>query len=161
MSSITCPECGSANTPDAVFCAACGASLETAIPPPPPTETTTPPPPPPATTDQPPPPTAYPVERPAGVTTATVIAVVTAIIAIVNGAILTAITNTGGLFFVIGLFIAIMLFISGWGLLNIRQWSWYIALIASLFNLIIIPIGTILSIILLFFLFKTRKAFGL
>jgi hypothetical protein len=157
LSSITCPECGSANTPDSVFCAACGASLTTATPPPPPTETTAPPPP--ATTPQPPPPTISPGERPAGVTILGVLAVVAAILQIITGLILAALTNNGG-FIGFFLIIGILYFITGWGLLNLKKWSWYITLILALIGLIGIPIGTIISIIVLFYLFKTKSHFG-
>jgi hypothetical protein len=152
LSSITCPECGSANTPDSVFCAACGASLAS-------TTTAPPPPPPPATTYQPPPTTAYPGERPAGVTLLGVLAVIAGILQIISGLILAAITNSGG-FIVLFLIIGIFYFITGWGLLNLKKWSWYIALILALIGLIGFPIGTIISIIVLWYLFKTKSYFG-
>lgn len=161
MSSITCPECGSANTPDSVFCAACGASLATATPTPPPTETTAPPPPPPpATTYQPPPPTVSPAKRPTGVTILGVLAVIAAILQIITGLILAGLTDSGG-FIVLFLIIGIFYFITGWGLLNLKKWSWYIALILALIGLIGIPLGTIISIIVLWYLFKTKSYFGL
>jgi hypothetical protein len=159
LSSITCPECGTMNTPDSVFCAACGASLATATPKP--TETTTaPPPPPPSTTVPPPAPTVSPVERPQGVTILGVLAVVAAILQIITGLILAALTDSGG-FIVLFLIIGIFYFITGWGLLNLKKWSWYIALILALIGLIGIPIGTIISIIVLWYLFKTKSYFGL
>jgi hypothetical protein len=138
LSAITCPECGSANTPDSVFCAACGASLATATPAPP---------------------TAYPAERPAGVTLLGVLAVIAGILQIISGVILAAITNSGG-FIVLFLIIGLFYFITGWGLLNLKKWSWYIALILALIGLIGIPIGTIISIIVLWYLYQTKSYFG-
>lgn len=152
MSSITCPECGTMNTPDSVFCAACGASLATA--------TTAPPPPPPSATTAPPPPTVSPVERPTGVTILGVLAVIAGILQILSGILLAFLFDSGGIV-VLFLIIAIFYFITGWGLLNLKKWSWYIALILSIIGLVGFPVGTIISVIVLWYLWKTRNYFGL
>jgi hypothetical protein len=146
------------NTPDSVFCAACGASLATATPPK--TETTAPPPPPPPVTSQPPPPAVSLVERPTGVTILGVLAVIAGILQILSGIILAIIIDSGGIV-VLFLIIAIFYFITGWGLLNLKKWSWYIALILSIIGLLGFPLGTVISIIVLWYLWKTRNYFGL
>ena len=159
MSSITCPECGTINTPDSVFCESCGSSLAPATTPPP-SETTAPPPPPqPTTTYQPPPPTISPGERPSGITILGVLAVIAAILQIVSGIILALIFDSGGIV-VLFLIIAIFYFITGWGLLNLKKWSWYVALILSIIGLLGFPIGTVISLIVLWYLWKTKTYFG-
>jgi hypothetical protein len=88
-----------------------------------------------------------------------VLAVIAGILQIISGLILAAITNSGG-FIVLFLIIGIFYFITGWGLLNLKKWSWYIALILALIGLIGFPIGTIISIIVLWYLWRTKSYFG-
>ncbi len=126
----------------------------------------TPPPPAPA----PPPPVMAPKERPTGVTVLAVLYFIQGIMMMVTGYLIDSMfgdmfsllgdlsgSGDGGLgmmcilpFVILGIFY----FIIGLGLLGMKGWSRKLAIVFAIIGLIGVPIGTIISIIILIYLFK-------
>jgi uncharacterized membrane protein (DUF2068 family) len=59
-------------------------------------------------------------------------------------------TVGGVIAIIIGLFYAI----TGWGLWNLKSWSRLVAIILAVISLLNIPIGTIIGLVVLWYLFK-------
>ncbi len=105
-------------------------------------------------------------QRPAGVSVLAILSFVSGVFWIIGGLVLVAIfvsvggvnlrgiaallTICSGLFIVIGL----IEFIIGWGLWTLQGWAWTVSVILAIIGLINFPIGTIISIIILIYLFK-------
>lgn len=117
----------------------------------------------------------YPVQkqRPAGVTVLAILSFIQGIVAIVGGFLVAAVlASVGGggpetaAFFAIcsGVIILIGLidFILGYGLWILAPWAWTVSVIFAILGLINFPIGTIISIIILIYLFKPeiKAVFG-
>ena len=60
-----------------------------------------------------------------------------------------------------GVIVGILGLLVAWGLWNLRSWARIVAIILAVLNLLSFPIGTILGIIILWYLFKQeiREAF--
>ena len=119
---------------------------------------------------QAPPPQAYAPaggvkkERPAGVTILAVLQFLSGIVYLGMGAMfltgggyggyIPGLTEVlaiiGGIFIVLGL----VCFLIGWGLWTLKGWARIIAIILAILSLCNIPIGTIIGIIILWYLFK-------
>ncbi|MGC9553694.1 MAG: hypothetical protein ACP5EK_00080 [Thermoplasmatota archaeon] len=69
-----------------------------------------------------------------------------------------AVAAAGGLVFFLGLFG----FLVAWGLWNRMNWARRVAIVFALLGLLAFPVGTIISLLLLWYLFKpgAKKAFG-
>jgi hypothetical protein len=55
----------------------------------------------------------------------------------------------------------LLLLLAGWGLLRLSPWSRYLALVLAFFSLLFFPIGTLIGIIIIWYLLKkdVRQAF--
>lgn len=64
-----------------------------------------------------------------------------------------AVLFTGGL--------GILSVLAGFGMLKMKEWARWITIVLAIFNLPVIPIGTLISVFILFYLFKpeTRQMF--
>lgn len=65
----------------------------------------------------------------------------------------------GGIAGIIGVFliiIGLIILIITWGLWNLKEWAWLIAVVFAVIGLLHWPIGTILNIIVLWYLFKAE-----
>lgn len=56
---------------------------------------------------------------------------------------------------VIAILIGILYAITGWGLWNLKSWARIVAIILGILSLFNFPIGTIIGIVVLWYLFKT------
>ena len=118
-----------------------------------------------------PPPVAAPRERPFGVTILAVLYMLQGLLMLavpfIIGAIFSsfleipgtdgvddAFLGVGLLCFAVFLIIALICFLIAWGLFKGAGWARVIAIILAIIGLINIPIGTIISIIILIYLFK-------
>jgi hypothetical protein len=163
MSSKNCPVCNASVPDGAAFCPNCGANLQSPTPSTPnqypqyqaqqPTQPTPPPPPPP---QQP--------QRPTGVVILTILEVIAAVYTLFAGAAAgtllafaaPVLAGLGGLFILIGL-VELLL---AWGLYTGKNWARIVAIIFAILGLLAIPIGTIISIIILYYLTRPHvKAF--
>ncbi len=105
---------------------------------------------------------AYPTyqpERPAGVTVLAILYFLQGFLAILAGAIFASFEVFGlfGFALVCGsvlIIIGIIDFIIGWGLWSLQSWARIVAIIFAVIGLLNFPIGTIISIIVLWYLFK-------
>ena len=124
------------------------------------------------------PPPPAPTERPTGVTILAVLYFIQGIIMMVTGYLIDSFfgslfdlagdlggADTSGVslmcllpFIILGIFY----FLIGFGLLKLKSWARTIAIIFAIIGLLGIPIGTIISIIILIYLFKpeVKAAFG-
>jgi hypothetical protein len=55
---------------------------------------------------------------------------------------------------VIAIIIGLLYAITGWGLWNLKSWSRLVAIILAVISLLNIPIGTIIGLVVLWYLFK-------
>jgi hypothetical protein len=156
MSTKNCPTCGVSVPENAAFCPNCGANLSSFQQQTPPTYQSQAPPQPP-TPPQPP-------QRPTGVVVLAVLEVIGGLYSILAGAaagtILGAIAPFlaafGALFIVIGIINLVL----AWGLYNGKSWARIVAMVFAVISLISIPIGTIIGIIILYYLTRPHvKAF--
>ncbi len=115
----------------------------------------------------------YPVQmqRPSGVTILSILYALEGIAWLAGGAIaawaLAAFAGfgLGGIFaicFGVGVIIALICFVIAWGLWTMQGWARWVAIIFAVFSLISVPIGTIIGIIILLYLFQpeVKAAFG-
>jgi len=75
-----------------------------------------------------------------------------------GGGLLTIAAICSGAFFLFG----VVAFVIGWGLWTLQGWAWTVAVIFAIIGLINFPIGTIISVIILLYLFKPeiKAVFG-
>ena len=142
-----CYRCGKEVEPTATFCWNCGTQLKPLITHPSPLEV-------PRITI-----------RPSGVTILAVLYWLSAIVAVLGG-----LAYIGGmLYFLPPLFLAffwvlgsvliavgLVDLVIGWGLWNLKKWARTLAIVLAVIGLISFPIGTIISIITLWYLFKAE-----
>lgn len=112
-------------------------------------------------------------DRPTGVTILAALAFVQGVIILLVGAAAITVGGTlpglgalpggilaafGGLFIVIGL----VYFLAGWGLLEGENWAWILSIVLAVLGLFAFPIGTIISIAILYYLTrpKVKRFFG-
>jgi|GEM_PF-754335 len=113
----------------------------------------------------------YPVQtqRPAGVTILAILAFIGGVLNIISGLVFALFLafdpvlggvwiGLGGVMIVIG----VLYFLVGWGLWNLKPWARTVSIVLAIISLIGFPIGTILGIIILWYLFKPeiKAAFG-
>ena len=112
----------------------------------------------------------YPIQkqRPAGVSVLAILYFVDAVVFLLIGAFFAAIFGSiglaglaaicGGLFIVIGIVDVLI----GWGLWAMQGWARTVAMVFAIIGLLGFPIGTIISIIILWYLFRPeiKAAFG-
>ena len=55
---------------------------------------------------------------------------------------------------VIALIVAVLYIITGWGLWTMKSWARIVAIILAIISLLSFPIGTIIGIVILWYLFK-------
>ena len=140
-----CYRCGKEIEANATFCWNCGVQLKPIIAPAP----------------------SLPVPRigvrPSGITVLAVLYWLSAIVAILGG-----LTYSSGLlyfvplaflalFWIVGavlIVIGILDIVIGWGLWSLRKWARTVAIVLAIVGLISFPIGTVISIITLWYLFK-------
>lgn len=111
--------------------------------------------------------------RPTGVTILSVLAFLQGLLLLVGGATMLVLgsaipglgalpagvlAGVGGVFVLIGL----VYFLAGWGLLTGENWAWILSIVLAVIGLFAFPIGTVISIIILYYLTrpKVKRFFG-